>query len=212
MRRIGLVLFFWVVMSSVNAFADSLSYKMMDTTFYISPNSGFGDNVYFSMYGPGAYLQGSGGTDNYWFFGGTAFAPGSIGGGSTNFYFDQIFGGNLGSNGSNNIQLYSPATLFSGSFTFPLNAKNGSDFTVVFPASFSSIYGIITSTGQPFTLTVPPGHLSMTFIYESGSYYFTQASFSTVPEPGTLVLMGTGLFTVLGAARRRWTRVRTPAA
>lgn len=206
MRRIGFVLFVWVVISSVSAFADSLSYTMINTIFNIYPNAGFGDNVYFLMSGPGAALQGDGGTVYYWFNGGTPYAPGSTGGGSTEFYFDQIFGGHICSNGSNNILPYSPVTLFANSFTFPINGKNGKDFTVVLPASFSSINGIIISTGQTFTLTVPPGHLAMTFVYYSGSYYATQASFSTVPEPGTLVLMGTGLFTMLGSARRRWMR------
>jgi hypothetical protein len=201
MKRIGWMIPLLLVMSSVHAVANSVTYTIPNAVFDISPNS-FGDNVYFSLSGPGVSVTAFGGTIYSWFGNGMPYAPGSTGGGNTLFYPDYVVSGSIGGNGAGNINLYGSCNLFAGTFTFP---QSGNIFTVQVPASLSGITGTFLSTGQSFTLNTMPGTLTMTFTYspQTGAWFPYQAVLTTIPEPRAFVLMATGLLAIFASVRRR---------
>lgn len=196
---------------SVNALADSVTYKITNANLYISPNYGGGGNLGFSMRGSGITLIGDGGTNVYFFDGTNGYLPGSAGPGSSSLFLWDVTSAKIGSTtyGFDDIQLDCCSAGFGGGgFTFPTNGKN---FTIVMPASISLVSGTIVPDDQSFSLVFTPGRLTMSFYFApDGRYYPSQATFVSAPEPGTLGLIGTGLAAVAGVLKRksvRWKRM-----
>jgi PEP-CTERM motif len=183
--------FFWVtlvlfVLMSGSAFATSVTIRFF-------PNDGSGDNFQFLQQGGGIVIGIQGGTP-FSFFNIEGYAPGSTLGGTTDVFFSGgfiQFGGN-----SSELGFSFPGTLFLSSFTLPTNGK---DFTAQVEVDFSTIV-TIADTGQP--LDVDGGAVGkIPFHLFNGLYY--AGGFTTVPEPGMLTLMGTGLLGILALARKR---------
>lgn len=197
----------------VGALADSCAcYYAPLATFFIGANFGEGSNASFTLIGPSVNVSGLGGTPFDTWLGNPdiGYAPGSTGGGPATLEFDEGMSGTLGPYNSNSSVFSTECCSYLdvGTFTFP---SHGSVFTVTLPASISGISGTITTpsgTVIPMSVSFGGGNLTMTFDLNSstGLYYFGQASFTTVPEPTTLALMGTGLIAVLGSVRRRLNR------
>ena len=95
-------------------------------------------------------------------------------------------------------------TALSG-FTFPVNPRT---FTVVVPAVMDLIVAQ-TENGDNFNLQIPRGRLILTFEFDQGfngspsTYSLVQARFTTIPEPGTITFIASGLAGIVGAALRR---------
>jgi hypothetical protein len=216
MKRLTWFVFSFVMIACTGASANSVTYTVTSASLGISPNDGTGDNVGFTIQGPGMNLVGVGGTD-YFSFGTspTGFAPGSIGSGGMAFSPDYLLQGNLGAYGTADIEMNGlNGSILGGAFTFPSNGANY--FTVTVPAYLSGITGMIVA-GQgpsfftePFALSGIEGQETLSYYYSPffNVYYPAQATFSasatsTTPEPDTLVLMGTGLCAILASLRRK---------
>lgn len=200
-----------VILAVQCAFADSVSFKITQATISVFPNDGSGDNVNFKLSGPGTSITGFGGIPCFsWCDPSILFAPGS----SPPLDIGQIFlsgFGNVTMGGHSfdpetmsfsNNPLFS-ATIF-GSFTFPKNPT--STFSACVPAAMpSSLNGFAGSDPPDFTnfvLQMPSGGKfcsKWVFVPKSGNFgggfSFTRGQFvaTTVPEPGTLGLLGLGL-------------------
>jgi PEP-CTERM motif len=192
-----------VVLVSPSVFANSVTYTITRATFTIFPNTGFGENIEFQLAGNGISLTGIAGSlcDVCNAFKG--LSPGAVVEASADLFFDNVLSAKIGHNsyGFDEVGLF-PSALLSGTFTLPTNGKN---FTVVLPASISDITGTIFATQETFTLAIVPGSLRMHFDYNSpdGLYYLSKGTFTTVPEPGTLALVGTGLAAIVSLVRRK---------
>ena len=107
-----------------------------------------------------------------------------------------------------NAVSFGSSLINSGIFTFPAGRKSPFVFTVVLPALFSDIHGIVLSSGETLTLAINPGKLVLNFYFAPGtpgspsSYSYTGGEFVTVPEPSAFLMLGTGLLGVLGAMRK----------
>ncbi len=172
----------------------------------LSPNDGSGDNFGFIIKSSGLTFGGGGGTP-YDSFNDQGYAPGWTFGGDLGLFLNN--GNNFAKIGDTSYDddnvVYSGGSLFLSSFTLPTNGK---DFTVLVTADFSTLATII-ATGQGFGVS-GSGIGTMTFLFNplSGLYYaepvvFRNTPVAVIPEPATLGLMGTGLLSMLGVARRK---------
>jgi len=119
--------------------------------------------------------------------------------------FDFVTEGKIGKNhlGAGEVSLGS-SSITGGDFVFP---KMKNVFTVTVPAAFdSTLFGQVIESSQTFGLRIRPGVLHLTFDLVSacggGSscYLFDRATFTSTPEPSTVLLSLTGLFFVAGRA------------
>ena len=193
-----------LVLASIHAFANSVSYTNLNATFNISADVGAGSVATGVFFGPGINLYWDGGSPG-WFVGThPGYAPGSLGGGGTVMLFDDAYG-TIGSHTYPCCNIEFNNVIFNaGTFTFPTNGQN---FTVTVPASFEVITGAnysecFISPCQAITLATRPGELSLSFYYSSywGVYFGDSGSFTTTPEPGTLGMVAIGL----GGVAWRW--------
>ena len=154
-------------------------------------------------------LNGSGGTGCDWCFAGNSFAPSQSVNASIFFIsFDFVARGQIGGThfGPGDISLGS-SSITAGTFVFP---KMRNVFTVSVPAAFdSTLFGQVIQSGQTFGLNIRPGALKLTFDFSSacggtaGCYSFDHATFTTTPEPSTVLLSVTGLMLIAGRAWRK---------
>jgi hypothetical protein len=174
------------VLISSSAWANSI-------TISLDPNNGSGPNF--------GFVQQSNRANAVFFAGGTfalmdwGYDPGSTLGGETTVYLD--FGEALirgvyhdlsvGS-GSLDMSSFTLPTNGASTFTVPVWLWFGGSVTVADTGQIIDVYG--SSKGK---ITFFRGY--------DGLYY--AGSFTTVPEPGTLGLMGTGLIGIFSVARRR---------
>ena len=116
---------------------------------------------------------------------------------------------------------YTVVSEFTGSFTFGpsfnLPTGNQATFSITIPVMFSGSASPCLSAGPPLPTDCASGPLATinfnskgtaTLNYtqlQAGVWSFTSATFtlSPVPEPGTFVLMGSGLTALVGMVRRR---------
>jgi hypothetical protein len=188
-----LVLFAFVfVLASGTAFADHI---------YLSPNDGSGGNFGFSGWMNGHPLHLGGGTDPY-SFGIFGYDPGStVSGGALFLSGTIIWIDNVPTEvvfpGAGSFSIDSIANPFSG-IVMPTDGRDS--FRVPVIVSFGHT-GIVFGSD----LTIDVGGHARGFIAFSlgadGRYY--PSPFMQAPEPGTLALVGTGMLSILGFARRR---------
>lgn len=210
-----------IVVVAQCAFADSIStFKITGATASVIQFIGTGDDLFFVFTGPGTNVTGSGVLLCVEWCEGEIFAPGSkspVAFGNDDFFPSELDTVKLGGQdfdaflaGTSGFALTS-----SGGFTFPVNFK-GSTFTACQPAAISSpIPGSVeTNNGQfiDFDLLMPPGGKfcsTWDFIPASNGspagYLFDHGKFvaGTVPEPGTLGLMASGLAGLVGVILRK---------
>jgi hypothetical protein len=196
MKYLRLAIAFFLVLCSQLTFADSIkTYVITQVSMSMAPNVGAGDNISFSFTGPGVSISGIAGMlcigwcDDQPIFGTPVVAP------------TQIFLSSL-----DNVVILGGVSYYGGSVFFdgdgPFDDSGGITRLVSGGAGDNNL---------PFQLILPQnGKWKATFEYIPpsddipGYYAFREATFSaTIPEPGTIVLMTTGLAGVAGMVRRR---------
>lgn len=182
--------------------------------------AGTGDNVEFELTGPGTHIEGVGGIFclNAWCRNptippGTSVFP-NIGEISIANFNSTVVGGKnygtefgFGSPGPTGLTFD-----VLGSIVLPLNPQ-GSTFTACVPASVQSPITGSAGSGPTFTqfMLLPPagGTFCTTWDFEDlptgAAYEFVRGTFfvSTIPEPGSFGLFGSGLVAILGAVVRK---------
>jgi hypothetical protein len=138
----------------------------------------------------------TGGGTPYDFFNMDGYAPGSTLGGNTTVYLD--FGAATIRGVYHDLNV-GTGSLFMSSFTLPTNGAS-TFFTVPVWLSFGASV-TVADTGQIIDVSGSSKGKITFFKGYDGLYY--AGSFTTVPEPGTLGLMGTGLIGIFSVARRR---------
>ena len=202
------------------AYADTISnFTITQITVLVGPNYGSGDNVDFTLIGPGTNITGIGGIACFdWCSPLNPVSPGQVFPG----FAPQIFISNFntamvgGKNYDPNADIAFTSGFFIGVFGSITLPANGSDVTACLPGNAESPITGFVGEGPAFTqmnLTLPAGGSFCTaWNFADGQYTFVQGKFSvsTVPEPGTVGLMGSGLVAVFGAALRK--RIATGAS
>ena len=196
------------------AYGDTVSnFTITQITAFVGPNDGTGDNVDFSLIGPGTNITGNGGIACFdWCSTLNPVSPGQVFPGFGQIFISEFFTAMVGGknyNPGNDIAFSSGFFIDSlGSITLP---ANGSNVTACLPARAESPITGFVGEGPTFTqmnLNLPAGGtFCTTWNFADGQYTFVQGKFSvsTVPELGTLCLMGSGLVAVFGAALRKRT-------
>jgi len=206
MKYLPRILLLALLLTSVGSFADAVNFTNLNVNFDISANDGTGDNLGGTIVGSSVNLFLGGGIPFDWFNSIIGYAPGSAGGGTVTIFFE-FAQGTLGgqSFSSDQIVNVSTAVFDAGGFTFPTNGK---DFTATVPASIEVITVLACDDNgncPTYTLTTKPGKLTLSFVYyaSSGMYFGTQGSFTTIPEPGTMLLVSSGIGALVWGRRHR---------
>ncbi len=177
------------VLFSSGAWADSVN-------IFLSPAEGFGgDNFGIEQQSSGMTVILSGATgalEN------TGYVPGSTLGGLSTVYLD---GGIALINGVyyNLNPNLGPGVLFMSSITLPTNGFSTVTVPVVLSGGGSAT---IAGTGQTISV-FGTSTGTITFVKNGYNGLYYAGSFTTVPEPNTLGLIGTGLIGIFSVARRR---------
>lgn len=205
MRRVLWVIVLFVISPSL--YADSIPvFNLTSATMLFTVNSGSGDNASFGLSGPGTVVFGEGSAGCNWCFAGTSFQPGQSLNGSVPFVgIDFIVSVQLGGQTLDvNSTTLGSTSLLAGSFLFPVDPQT-TTFTVAVPAHFNGLLMGSSSPNFPaFGLRIPAGKLFLTFDSSGGQFFFNQGVyFATTPEPGTLIMVGSGLLALGTLVYRR---------
>jgi hypothetical protein len=171
------------------------------------------ENVHFALSGPSTNITGFGGIacqPSDWCTN-PVLPPGSIFPNIGQIGIENFGDAKLGGTSYGDFEFGFTSSLsvdVLGSIILPVN-PHGSTFTACVPATMSGPVTGNAGSGETFTqftLQMPVGgRFCTTWFFGGGVYQFERGTFfvSTVPEPGTLGLMGSGLVAILGATRRR---------
>lgn len=196
-------------------YADSVTTFVAQANISFTTNCCSGDNQQSTFIGPGVNLFAFGDVSCFWCESANPLLrPGSTLTPNIPRGIDFVtFGGFLVFDGQRQVVDPTDSSLFLtgitalGSFTFPVNGRR---ITVTIPAMLDGSIQGQTGEGDTlhaFDLQIPTGKLVLTFDFvRDGSvpyYQFTNGVFTTVPEPGTLGLMASGLAAILGTALRK---------
>jgi hypothetical protein len=210
-----------VVLVAPWAHADSIPVLYITQVIVHTSPDYDGDNASFIFTGPGTNITGYGGIVCFgWCSTGPpdTFSPGdSLAPDIGEIYlgfdpFATTFGGKS-LNDYISVQDYSKfGVSVLGSFTFPAN-PTGSTFTGCVPAKWGGSIPVSVGSGEgyhQFILQMPTeGTFCTTWDFDpAGGYTLSQGKFvastvATVPEPGTLGLIGSGLLGIVGAVLRK---------
>jgi hypothetical protein len=192
-----------------NASANTISITQAFVS--INPNFGSGDNVSSTMAGTGTSISGGGGASCDFCVSTSSFLLGQSVSASVGFIAPLEFLSAVQIDGNtfdpNNVT-FGSAFITSGTITFPAGGNAPPIFTLTLPASFSDVHGAIISSNQQLTLAIHPGELVLTFDFVPAngaipaSYTYNSGEFITTPEPGTLVLLASGLG-IIGSLLKR---------
>jgi len=200
MNRLLSVVVVAFVLLAPCAFGDSININITYVTASMGPNAGSGDNISFTLIGPGTRITGVGGMACFAWCSGPIPDLNSV---ATSQVFISFFTSALvgGINYDPNSDIAIFCCLFSGS-----GDLNGSASGFVGEGE----------TFKSMNLTLPGGggwNLNFTFFPASGGsppyYQFVNGTFTAgtppaeVPEPGTLGLMAMGMAGIVGALRRK---------
>src|SRR5437870_6997873 len=202
---IPVVILLWAGIASANSIP---TFTITQAIIVVSPNQGAGNNVGFIFTGAGGFsLSGFGGTSGYGDVGDIVSAGDPIGIASISWTALALTIANT---------TYDPDTVdLSAIDIIPLGALSvpGGIVPATLSQSFSNApIQMSAGAGEQFilfNLKIPPGTLTINYVPIAGNpslFQFSNASFnavSTVPEPGTLAFMATGLAGIVGAAQRR---------
>ena len=180
------------VLISSGARADSVS-------FFLIPNY-FGDNFGFEQRSAGMTVDVGGGTEIGFFDGfPDGSEPGTTLGGLGTVYLDS---GNAEIGGINHDLYVTTGSLFMSSFTLP---TNGASFvTELVELSFGTS-AVVLDTGQIINIGGDAkGTVTFALGYTGLYYAYSQFTPAAAPEPGTVVLIATGMIGIFSVARRRF--------
>jgi hypothetical protein len=193
--RTGTVLLWLSCLMTTLSFADSIrTFQVTQVSMSMGRNDGSGDNVVFSLTGPGLSITGLGGMACFdWCSGFPTLDPSGV---TSQIFVANFLSATLGGT------TYTPDTL---SFQSPLFDDSGG------VNAFASGYVGEGDSFIQFNLISPTGDWSLSFAPvdgEPGYYTFTRGQFRAqspiiTPEPGTIALTLTGLWGIAGLAKRK---------
>jgi hypothetical protein len=182
-----------LVLMSVSAKANTV------TSIFLFPNDSTGDNFGFFQQSPGLMIGIAGGAP-FSFFNSFGYAPGTSLGGTTDVFFND---GSITINGTSyDLDFQGTGSLFMSGITLPTNGAP--TFTTTVSLSFGvGVVFFIDDTVERVDVG-GKGTGTATFTLESDGNYYPQAiiATSTVPEPSALILLGTGMLSMLGVRKK----------
>jgi PEP-CTERM motif len=208
--RLHLLAFLAFLLTLLMPKANANTISITQALVSIGPNEGSGDNVSSTMGGRGTFISGGGGASCDFCGGSNFFLPGQSVSASVGFIAPLEFLSTVQIGGITfdpNDVTFGSAFISSGTIRFPAETNTPPIFTIILPASFSEVHG--ATTNQQLTLAIHSGELVLSFDLMSpsagatASYFYSSGEFITTPEPGTLVLLATGLAVVGSLLRRR---------